>query len=383
MTSWSALLLRTSMQMKRDSRSDNPRVPRNSWPGRTEYQSSALSFPTSVSTDDSTGSGGSGGDRSAAEEATIDVETGAALEDVTATKEGLQQRRKPLPSHPEETPAADSSDDDDDDMPRRRSCSQPCCRGGVPGSSGPSPLQFRSIQPADQEEIKRLHELWFPVKYMDEFYDDLVYGRMTGTGDPLFTSVGYRIDAVDHRRTIAACVVGCFIQATSLSAKLRDTLIRNPYQHTKLFYIMTVGTTIQKQGIGTLLIQQCLEQVQQHPDCGAVYLHVLTSNAAAIQMYESLGFDRVQEIPNYYTTTDNLRRNCYLYAKYVHGNRGRRIILWQLLLSNWYALKRQVLYLATFVWTLSLLQPSISGMLSHRKRSEPARKENTEAHRDQ
>jgi hypothetical protein len=26
---------------------------------------------------------------------------------------------------------------------------------------------------------------------MGEFYDDFVYERITGTGDPLFTSVGY------------------------------------------------------------------------------------------------------------------------------------------------------------------------------------------------
>jgi GNAT superfamily N-acetyltransferase len=316
------------------------------------------------------------------EEEKFDVEAGVGR---------LQQRHKQRPSCTTRSTTVDNDDgwsspvqgegSDDDDMPpqRRQSLSQHCCQNVVPVLSHKTqcPLQFRRIQPSDKEEIKRLHEFWFPVKYMDEFYDDLVYERMTGTGEPLFTSIGYRMDSY-HRPTIAACVVGCFIKATSLSAKLRDMLIHNPYQHTKLFYIMTVGTTIQKQGIGTLLIQQCLEQVQHHSDCGVVYLHVLTSNVAAIQMYEGLGFDRVQEIPNYYTTTDNVRRNCYLYAKYVHGNHGRRII-WQLLLTRWYILKRQVLYLATLVWTLSLLQPTISGMLSYRERPEPSQEEGSSA----
>jgi histone acetyltransferase MCC1 len=212
-------------------------------------------------------------------------------------------------------------------------------------------VQFRTICPTDKIQIQQLHEQWFPVRYMDEFYDDLVYERMTGTGDPLFTSVGYITTDSNSSSSccysttipqqqqqqqqlepwtmpsistqIVACVVGCFVPASSLSGTLRNILIHNPHRHTKLFYIMTVGTTIKHAGIGTILIQHCIDQVRKDPACGVLYLHVLTTNIAAIHMYERLGFYRVQEIPNYYTI-DLVPRNCYLYAKYYHGNRGHR-----------------------------------------------------------
>ena len=252
-------------------------------------------------------------------------------------------------------------------------------------------MTFRKIHPSDKPQIQLLHEQWFPVKYVDEFYDDLVYERMTSTGDPLFTCVGTTtttihgnihpahasptsaapsstssmsmpFDDVDvtvpfsdcvndcdtnqpqvsytstpptssyglessypqeqpQQEEIVACVVGCFIKATTLSGHLQKLLVTNHQKHPRLFYIMTVGTTIRNQGIGTLLIEKCIQQVVQDKSCGVLYLHVLTTNNAAIQMYEQLGFHRVIEIPNYYTI-NSVRHNCYLYAKYYHGNRG-------------------------------------------------------------
>jgi hypothetical protein len=89
---------------------------------------------------------------------------------------------------------------------------------------------------------------------------------------------------------------------------------------------MTVGTNIRGYGLGSYMIQKCIEQVERDPQCGTLYLHVLTDNYAAIAMYEKLGFYKVQEIPNYYKI-DNELRACYLYAKYFHGNRGHRASL--------------------------------------------------------
>jgi ribosomal protein S18 acetylase RimI-like enzyme len=71
-------------------------------------------------------------------------------------------------------------------------------------------------------------------------------------------------------------------------------------------------------GLGTALIENCMEEVERDTSCGVLYLHVITSNQAAIRFYEKLGFYRVQEIPNYYTIDGKLY-GCYLYAKYYHG----------------------------------------------------------------
>ena len=211
-----------------------------------------------------------------------------------------------------------------------------------------SSIIFRPIQPKDQEQIQMLHEQWFPVKYTKEFYDDLVYERMASTGDPLFTCVGtipssllglapsssllpphsdgwacssHEEEEEEDPQVIVAGVVGSFLNASTLSGQLQKLLITNPQQCTKVFYIMTVGTAVRHQGIGSMLIEKCIDQVLQDTSCGVLYLHVLTTNAAAIQMYEQLGFHRVMEIPNYYMI-HHVPYNCYLYAQYYHGNRG-------------------------------------------------------------
>merc|ERR1712176_1097705 len=40
-----------------------------------------------------------------------------------------------------------------------------------------------------------------------------------------------------------------------------------------------------------------------------------------MNLYESLGFVRLSEIESYYTMNDGSLRNCFLYAKFFHGNK--------------------------------------------------------------
>jgi ribosomal protein S18 acetylase RimI-like enzyme len=226
-------------------------------------------------------------------------------------------------------------------------------------------FEFRSILPRDRQQIEKLHLEWFPVVYQAEFYDALVYGKMPNSNDLLFTYLavlreesGGRSSSLSssdshlrryhnnnymnnfgtiamerkeeevQREEIVGCVVGAFVDAHVLSHSTRTTLIDCVVSHPKLFYIMTVGTKIRGCGLGTHLIQKCIEQVQQDPQCGVLYLHVLTDNHVAISMYEKLGFSKVQEIPDYYKINNHDLRACYLYAKYFHGNRGHYRSAW-------------------------------------------------------
>ena len=43
-----------------------------------------------------------------------------------------------------------------------------------------------------------------------------------------------------------------------------------------------------------------LEAIPKHPDIKEVYLHVWSANDGALRFYERLGFERGEEIPNYY-----------------------------------------------------------------------------------
>lgn len=205
-------------------------------------------------------------------------------------------------------------------------------------------LHFRDIQPCDRQQIQDLHEEWFPVRYQQEFYDDLVYGKMCHTGEDLYTKLAI------HDNTIAACVVAAKVPANRLNKTSRNLLLPQPDHHYTACYIMTLGTVSQyrNMGLATRLIEKCVQDlVLSDPSCGALYLHVITSNDSAIRFYERLGFWRVQEIDDYYTI-DNQYYNCYLYAKYFHGNRGHldvfQVLAWWIS-SVWNKVKVPLYYL--------------------------------------
>jgi histone acetyltransferase MCC1 len=207
--------------------------------------------------------------------------------------------------------------------------STPTNRLLLPESSRHHQRRFRCrmIQPQDRVVVQRLHEEWFPVLYQDEFFDELVQGRMIGSGDPLFTRLAIENDDEDgedqheeEEERIVGCVVGSFVNAHLLSRFMQDLLINNLHVHPRMFYIMTLGcvSSARRTGLATTMIDECLAAVEQDVECGVVYLHVKVDNIAAIRMYEKLGFHRVTEIKNYYTIDETLH-NCFLYAKYFHG----------------------------------------------------------------
>jgi ribosomal protein S18 acetylase RimI-like enzyme len=211
-------------------------------------------------------------------------------------------------------------------------------------------IRFRAIQPKDRFQIQKLHEEWFPVEYQQEFYDDLCWRqKMCHSGHDLYTMVAtipkesdqndggscdedYDKDEYNALSTIQedtsdeciiACLVGCVLSAHKLNRTSRQLLLpQYPHRHTKLFYIMTLGTVTKYRhlGLATQLVQQAVSRVvERDSDVGTMYLHVITLNNAAIRFYEDkLGFWKVQEIPDYYTI-DGEHYNCYLYAKYFHG----------------------------------------------------------------
>lgn len=186
-------------------------------------------------------------------------------------------------------------------------------------------VSFRSFQANDREQVQGLHEEWFPVRYKQEFYDDLVHQRMFNSGENLFTyaAVYHDDDSVqqipnndpehaqscssscissqdksENEDSIVACVVGSFVDVSRSDNTTTSLLISNPSRYTRLFYIMTLGTETEFRHarLATTLVKKCIQIVENDSQCGALYLHVITFNTAAIRLYERLGFYRVQEI---------------------------------------------------------------------------------------
>ena len=195
----------------------------------------------------------------------------------------------------DESPTEDDYDYDDDDE----------------NDEETSPYYYRRILPRDRHSIQALHEEWFPVSYQEEFYDHLVIEEMCHSQAPLYTNLLCQPKTTnqstdDDGDEILACLVGISLEWNKLNSQTRQHLLpESPYngKHKRVFYIMTLGTVdkVRNQGLATTMIKECMQQVVENdPACGALYLHVITSNKSAIRFYERLQFWRVQEIEGMY-----------------------------------------------------------------------------------
>lgn len=188
-------------------------------------------------------------------------------------------------------------------------------------------ISYRAFHEGDRDQLQELHKEWFPVTYKDAFYDELVYERMVNTGEKLFTCaiVYHEDDGVQQNSTptnsataapvtsteaphsqlsdeeddyIIACVVGSMLDVSRLDKETASLLVPDPFRYRQVFYIMTLGTVSEFRNarLATSLVEKCIRIVEDNERCGALYLHVITFNTAAIRLYERLGFYRVKEI---------------------------------------------------------------------------------------
>uniref|UniRef100_A0A6U5HDQ8 N-alpha-acetyltransferase 60 n=1 Tax=Corethron hystrix TaxID=216773 RepID=A0A6U5HDQ8_9STRA len=126
-----------------------------------------------------------------------------------------------------------------------------------------------------------------------------------------------------HGGSVKERLVGCSVSkfVHTLSCKDQD-LIDEPFRHSLLLYILTLGIVddMRGHGLGSELIRRTEIIARQEMRCGALYLHVITYNIAAIRLYEKLGYKRIREIKDYYRINQT-NYNCYLYVKHVNGGR--------------------------------------------------------------
>ena len=141
-------------------------------------------------------------------------------------------------------------------------------------------VSFGEVSPKNIEQVRKLNQAIFPVKYNDKFYNDLSTVNATQ-----FTHLAYFAD-------IIVGAIGC----------------RAEGQEGEKFkvYVMTIGVLApyRRLGIGAKLLQQTLEACDKDPNCEEVYLHVQVGNDAAVDFYKGFGFEVGEVIKDYYTRLD-------------------------------------------------------------------------------
>lgn len=123
---------------------------------------------------------------------------------------------------------------------------------------------FRPIQTNDFHSIKELHELFFPIKYDDAFYEKICNGTAVVGKGRLFSSLAVLSGEV------IGFVLGQFIDYPS---RCEDKgMFSSDREPKTVFYILTLGLLEKhrRTGLGSKLIQQCEEFANLDWECGGV-----------------------------------------------------------------------------------------------------------------
>lgn len=205
-------------------------------------------------------------------------------------------------------------------------------------------IYFRRLNPADIDRVKELCATWFPINYPDHWYEEIT--RLCK-----YYSVA-AIDTLSHS-IVGLIVAECKRQSqcnredrglVSTSCGSNDPLVA---------YILSLGVISERrrQGIASTLLKLLIEHLtspgasggqsfctscpsssssrrkkrrrrksSSSPLCQAVFLHVLSQNVDAIHFYQSQGFHKFQDLPNYYFI-DGHYHDGMSYVKYVNGGR--------------------------------------------------------------
>lgn len=215
-----------------------------------------------------------------------------------------------------------------------------------------SALRFRPLRQDDFAEMVALHTEWFPVSYDEAFYAKSVQGELftlvathcsqpethsiPGWGDGgSASSTGGEEDLLGMITMSTTCEHHCDDIMTVLGADCATICKRKPRSRYplngseegnnsgSLAYILTLGVAdgFRRRGLARELLRQAITHVNNHmPQVQAVYLHVVTYNEAAIQLYESMKFLRIGEFTSFYYLHGQ-PYDSFLYALFLHSGR--------------------------------------------------------------
>lgn len=133
-----------------------------------------------------------------------------------------------------------------------------------------SNFELRPFSPSDIDEVKTLHDQLFPVSYSDKFYSDLAIGL-----GPRNHSV-HSLIAVQRDNNAKESIAGfLFAQFEEMrSCEDSDILFPHDEKPKQMMYILTLGVRreYRRSGLGSKLLDVCIEKAIRESECGGVTL---------------------------------------------------------------------------------------------------------------
>lgn len=156
--------------------------------------------------------------------------------------------------------------------------------------------------------LRELYDSSFPIKYGEAFYDAVEARRYSGN----------KLLSVVARDEATGLVVG------AATACLQDAgtqpYVLTPQGSWRPSYLLTLAVVPEwrRFGVASALVDAVKEWSRADPTCGALYLHVIHYNEAAIHLYERLGFTKVKREIDFYPI-DGATFDAFLYADWLNG----------------------------------------------------------------
>uniref|UniRef100_A0A6M2DDW7 N-alpha-acetyltransferase 60 n=1 Tax=Xenopsylla cheopis TaxID=163159 RepID=A0A6M2DDW7_XENCH len=171
-------------------------------------------------------------------------------------------------------------------------------------------VQLRFLCPGDLEEVRALCQDWFPIDYPQSWYEDI-------TSSTRFYALAAVLDS-----EIVGLIVAEIKPYSKLNKEDKGILPSTMGRSAEVGYILSLGVSKQhrRNGIASLLLDSlvCHLTTAERHAVKAIFLHVLTTNAAAILFYEQRRFRLHSFLPYYYS----IRGRCkdgFTYVSYING----------------------------------------------------------------
>ncbi|KAF1783360.1 Acyl-CoA N-acyltransferase [Phytophthora cactorum] len=162
---------------------------------------------------------------------------------------------------------------------------------GATAVNRPLDVVFGSVDKNNAQRLRELNLQLFPVQYNLAFYKEVV------SSPPGYAQLGRTTKLLGGVMLTICC--------------RREPVKEGPVGLERT-YIMTLGcwkAIAGLESVGSRLLEGVIAQ-SIHDGVVQVYLHVQTSNTAALRFYRSLGFEATQILRNYYKRIDP--PDCYV-----------------------------------------------------------------------
>lgn len=177
-------------------------------------------------------------------------------------------------------------------------------------------VQLRFLCPEDLDEVRTLCQDWFPIEYPYYWYEAITSS----------TSRYYSLAAI-YNHTIIGLIVAeikCYTYATSIGED-SSILAKSFLGNSEIAYILSLGVLkeYRRNGVATLLLNSLLSYLTSNEKhkVKAVFLHVLTTNSAAIMFYERRKFKLHSFLPYYYSIQGRCKDG-FMYVLHINGGHG-------------------------------------------------------------